>query len=534
MNAPLPSNEHQRLQALRRYAILDTPHEAAFDRITRLVARLLNVPISTVTLVDERRQWFKSSYGLQARESSRDLAFCAHAILSDDMTVVADATRDERFHDNPLVTGDPHIRFYAGAPLKSADGFKLGTLCAIDTVPRQFSAEEREILDDLAAIVTDELELRLAMRERSQQAAAIFHMNSGILVTDPNLPDNPIVFANPGFFGMTNYFAEEIIGQNCRILQGPETDRETAVQIREAIAARRVFHGEILNYRKDGAPFWNELTISPVFDDAGQLTSFVGLQTDVTERKRTADQLRQNFEKLKELEGLRDNLTHMIIHDLRSPLTSVVGFLDLLQMTAANKLDGEERQYIEIASKGAATLQEMITSLLDVNRLEAGEMPLNLQQADMRDIITAAIDPFGSLIGSRSLVPDFPGSPVKVRCDVDLVQRVVTNFVSNAVKFTSEEGEIRIAITLEDHQVKVSISDTGAGIPAEYHSRIFEKFGQVGGRKHRHSTGLGLTFCKLAIEAQGGTIGVQSIEGRGTTFWFVINRNEEDYVVQPS
>ncbi len=524
MHAPLPPNERQRLQTLRRYAILDTPQEAAFDRITRLVARLLKVPIATVTLVDEDRQWFKSSYGLQARETSRELSFCAHAILSDEMTVVADAARDERFHDNALVTGDPHIRFYAGAPLESADGFKLGTLCAIDTLPRQLNAEERETLRDLAAIVTDELELRLAMRERSQQAEAIFHLNSGVLMTDPNLPDNPIVFANPGFWGMTGYLADEIIGRNCRFLQGPDTDPKTVAKIRDAIAARRTFHGELLNYRKDGTPFWNELTISPAFDAAGQLISFVGLQTDVPERKRTSDQLRQSFEKLKELEAMRDNLTHMIIHDLRSPLTSVVGFLDLLQRSAAKKLRPEELRFIKIAGDGAATLEEMITSLLDVNRLEAGEMPLNLQDAELQEIINAALDPVLSLIGSRSLVRDLPAQPVNVRCDPDLVKRVVANLASNAIKFTPERGEIRVAIALEDDRVKVSVADTGSGIPAEYLSRIFEKFGQVQGRKHRHSTGLGLTFCKLAIEAQGGAIGVESIEGSGATFWFVIHR----------
>lgn len=524
MNAPLPPNERQRLQVLRSYAILDTPHEAAFDRITRLVARLLKVPMATVTLVDEGRQWFKSSYGLQFQETSRELSFCGHAILGDEMMVVADATRDERFQNNALVTGDPHIRFYAGAQLTSADGFNLGTLCALDTLPREFTDEERKILRDLAAIATDELELRLAMRERSQQAAAIFHLNSGVVVTDPNLPDNPIVFANPQFWDMTGYPVEETIGYSCRFLQGPETNRETVAEIRNAIAARRTFHGELLNYRKDGTPFWNELTVSPVFDSAGELINFVGLQTDVTERRRTSDQLQQSFEKLKELEGLRDNLTHMIIHDLRSPLTAVVGFLDLLRTIAAKKLDAEEVRFIEIASISAATLQEMISSLLDVNRLEAGEMPLDMQPADLRKIITAATDPFLALVGNRLLLRALPAEAVELRCDAELVQRVVANLVNNAIKFTPEGGQIRVAIALEDDRVKVSIADTGVGIPAEHHGLIFEKFGQIEGRKHRHSTGLGLTFCKLAIEAQGGEIGVESSLGKGTTFWFYLGR----------
>src|ERR1043166_10192254 len=119
MNAPLPPNEKERLAALRRYAILDTPEEPAFDRITRLVATLLKVPMATVTLIDEQRQWFKSAYGMDARQTSREVSFCAHAILHEELMVVPDAATDQRFSNNPLVTGDPRIRFYAGVPLQS-------------------------------------------------------------------------------------------------------------------------------------------------------------------------------------------------------------------------------------------------------------------------------------------------------------------------------------------------------------------------------------------------------------------------------
>ncbi|HEX8373033.1 MAG TPA: ATP-binding protein [Chthoniobacterales bacterium] len=523
MKAPLPANERERLRALQRYAILDTPPEAAFDRITRMVASLLKVPISAVTLVDEHRQWFKSHYGMEARETSRDLAFCAHAILSDEIMVVANATEDDRFHDNPSVTGDPNIRFYAGAPLQSAGGFTLGTLCAVDTVPREFSAEERQLLNDLAKIVTNELELRLILRERSQQAAAIHHLKSGVVVGDPNLPDCPLVYGNPAFWKITGYLPEEMIGMNCRLLQGAKTDPNTVAEIREAMAARRTFYGEILNYRKDGTPFWHELTINPVFDDAGNLISFVGLQTDVTERKATEALLQESFEKLKKLEAQRDDLTGMIIHDLRSPLTTLIGSIEFLHMMAASKLTEQEQKCLDYARSAAASLSEMVTSLLDISRLEAGEMPLNLKQIDLRDVLTAALDPFLTIIGTRSLKRELPTTPVDVRGDADLLQRVVTNLVSNAVKFTPDGGKICVSVIPgENGRAKVSVADTGIGIPVEYHGRIFEKFGQVEGKKDRNSTGMGLAFCKLAVEAQGGTIGVESTMGVGTTIWFVI------------
>lgn len=161
--AALPVDEAERLDALRRYALLDTGPEERFDRITRLGSRLLGVPICLVSLVDRDRQWFKSKVGLSACETSRDTAFCAHAILDDSPLVVLDARDDPRFCGNPLVTGAPHIRFYAGAPLVVPSGHRLGTLCAISDQPRQgFTAEEEAILRDLAAIAVDALELRLA------------------------------------------------------------------------------------------------------------------------------------------------------------------------------------------------------------------------------------------------------------------------------------------------------------------------------------------------------------------------------------
>ena len=383
MQAPLTKNEAARIAALRKYAILDTPDEPAFDRITRLAARLLGTPITTLTLVDEDRQWFKSAYGLKRRENPRELSFCAHTILSDEVMVVPDAMADPRFATNALVTGEPRIRSYAGAPLRTPDGLNLGTLCAIDTVPRQFSTDERRVLSDLAALAMDELQLRLALREKGQHLAAIDHLRAGVLVTDPSMPDNPIIFCNPGFSRMTGYAPEEVLGRNCRFLQGPETDPAVVAQIREAIEDRRLFEGVIKNRRKNGEVFWNDLLITPVFDADGELINFVGLQRDITEIKNAQDALAASYAELRKLQELRDNLTHMIVHDLRSPLTGVLGYLDLLKRHAAGKLDARNASYINTAFDAAENLNEMITSLLDTNRLESGEMPLKLGEYDV-------------------------------------------------------------------------------------------------------------------------------------------------------
>jgi signal transduction histidine kinase len=181
ITAPLPANEVERLEALRRYKILDTPTEVAFDRITSLAARLFDVPIALVSLLDESRAWFKSCYGFELREVQRDATICSLALLSDDVLVIPDTRQDKRLTCNPFVLNEPGLRFYAGAPLLTQDGFNLGTLCLLDMKPRNaLTDEQKATLTDLAAMVVDELELRLASGKIAQLDAALLEVTQGV------------------------------------------------------------------------------------------------------------------------------------------------------------------------------------------------------------------------------------------------------------------------------------------------------------------------------------------------------------------
>ena len=160
MSAPIPQNESKRLKVLWQYEVLDTVPEEVFDDLTELAARICEAPIALISLVDENRQWFKSKVGVTVNETSRDLSFCAYAITQSDLFIVPDATKDKRFASNPLVTSDPKIRFYAGAPLITPDGHALGTLCVIDKVPRELRLEQKQALRILARHVVSQLELR--------------------------------------------------------------------------------------------------------------------------------------------------------------------------------------------------------------------------------------------------------------------------------------------------------------------------------------------------------------------------------------
>ena len=173
MRYPVPQNEPKRLKVLWDYEVLDTVPEEIFDDLTELAALICGAPISLVSLVDEDRQWFKSKFGISVSETSRDVSFCAHALSGQGLLIVPDATRDRRFSSNPLVVSDPKIRFYAGAPLVTPDGYVLGTLCVLDTKPRVLRPEHKKALELLARHVISLLEFRRRSRASSSQARKV-------------------------------------------------------------------------------------------------------------------------------------------------------------------------------------------------------------------------------------------------------------------------------------------------------------------------------------------------------------------------
>lgn len=175
--APPPLNERHRLDALRDFDILDTDFDADYDELAELAARICHVPIALISLVDSERQWFKASVGLNTRETPRDYAFCSHAILEDEILIVKDTHEDLRFHDNPLVAGDPNIRFYAGAQLLTTEKLPLGTLCVIDRIPRELDDSQRRALEILAKQVMAQLELRRTLKRLRKKALEVKHVS---------------------------------------------------------------------------------------------------------------------------------------------------------------------------------------------------------------------------------------------------------------------------------------------------------------------------------------------------------------------
>ena len=288
-------DETARLKALREYSILDTLPEPRFDRISQMATRLFKVPMALISFIDENRQWFKSCQGLNVQETPKQQTFCLHTIASDELMVVPDAVLDARFADNLWVTGELGVRFYAGAPLIAPNGAQLGTLCILDTKPRELDESDRETLRDLAALVIDELQLRQVLSTREENEgrlrlleSAIVHANDAILITEAepiNQPGPRIIYANEAFLRTTGYTLQEVMGKTPRLLQGPKTQRDQLDKIRAALEKWESVVVEMINYRKDGSEFWVELSIVPIADERGWFTHWVSIQRDITSRR---------------------------------------------------------------------------------------------------------------------------------------------------------------------------------------------------------------------------------------------------------
>ncbi len=314
---PTPPDEAERLELLHALNLLDTPAEPVFDRITRLVAQILNVPIALVSLVDADRQWFKSRVGLEATETPREVAFCAHAITQTAPMVVVDATQDARFEDNPLVTGNPNIRFYAGVPLRSAGGLAIGTLCAIDSKPRQLSADETNILIDLAALVSKEVQLReaviLTRHQISHSAQAIEAVEArfrtvferagvGIALV---APDGGWIRVNEALCQIVGYSEDELIKLTFQDITHPD-DLNTDLSL-----LRQLIDDEVDRYElekrylhKNGNIVWIHLIVTKQMSQQGELEYFVSIIKDIQARKEaeaSLTELRKDLEERVEI-----------------------------------------------------------------------------------------------------------------------------------------------------------------------------------------------------------------------------------------
>jgi two-component system, sensor histidine kinase and response regulator len=242
------------------------------------------------------------------------------------------------------------------------------------------------------------------------------------------------------------------------------------------------------------------------------------------ELRRQAREIKASHEELKRLEKLRDDLVHMVIHDLRSPLSAISGYLGLALRAARDKVSPGILRDIEDALKATGKMAQLVSAMLDANLLEAGRMKLKIGSCDLGAVVGEVVAGLRALAEDRRLSVEPPGEGAVVKADRELITRIVQNLVSNALKFTPPGGEIRVGVDPSEDGVRVWVADDGPGVAPEHREKIFEKFGRVepGGADRVRGMGLGLAFCKLAVQAHGGRIGVDGEPGKGSVFWFSV------------
>jgi signal transduction histidine kinase len=521
--APLPSNEDQRLATLVSCGVLDTPQEGDFDDLAKLAARLCDAPIALVSLLDASRQWFKSHIGLPMRQTPRDMAFCGYVVHSAQPLVINDATLDARTSDNPLVTGEPHFRFYAGVPLVMDDRTCAGTLCVIDTRARALSDAQLLDLRALARQVTVQLLLRrqahqlreLTARQESLSLAMEYSPDPTVIVDEQGL----VRFANSAAHRLDADFGHVPSPGEPSLLLRPLRSADGALdRLQARLREGRAFNGRVLLTDGCGHERWLDVR-------TGALRSgcTVIIKRDVTGAVHTEHNLREAMARADSANRAKSVFLANTSHELRTPLTAMVGYLDLIEeATLSHALPEPVLDHLRTVQVSSRRLQQLISDLLDVSRIEAGLIGTTPVPLDLRALLgelERELRPGAIAKGLQLDMTLHESLPRGVLCDPDRLRQVLTNLLGNALKFT-ETGAVKLHARALRSSLQIDVIDSGPGLSAQQLTSIFEPFVQADDTSTRRHGGAGLGLCiaRGVARAMGGDITVASAPGRGSTF----------------
>jgi PAS domain S-box-containing protein len=427
----------------------------------------------------------------------------------------------------PVQVANPGVgdfRAMLGFPIRSG----RRTIGVIGFFTREDRAPDDDLLQTVRTLgnqIGEYIERELAEEDVRVRDRAMASSTNGIIITDAGQAGNPIIYVNPAFERLTGYSAEEAAGRNCRFLQGKDTDPETVAQLHEAIEQKADVNVTIKNYRKDGTPFWNDLTIAPVPDENGRVTHFVGLQTDVTDRKHAEEELLKAKEDAEVASQAKSQFLANMSHELRTPLNAIIGYSEMLQEQAEELGAADLAPDLAKIHTAGKHLLALINDILDLSKIEAGKMDLYLETFDagkMAGEVATTIQPLVDKRGNQLEVEVASDLP-PMHADLTKVRQSLFNLLSNASKFT-EKGRITLTVFREEAEgrqwVTFRVTDSGIGMTPEQLDKLFEPFSQADRTTTRKfgGTGLGLAITRQFCRMMGGDVTAASEIGKGATF----------------
>lgn len=550
----------ERLAAVRRTQLLDTPPEEAFDNLTRIAAELIGAPITFISLVDETRDFYKSCYGFDAAlTEKREISgatFCHYAIESDEPLVINDTKADPAYRDIPTVKS-LGVAAYLGIPLTLSGGERIGSFCAVDMQPREWSDRDVRIVRELAHSALREIELRIALRAaetsaaEAEKARALVARSQAEILGRHELilaatahgifgldPDGHVSFVNPAAAHMLGYEVSELLGVN----QHEKIHRirpDGSLLPREECpiyAVLRDGHPRSGDHEvficRDGSFLPIAFTSQPIVEN-GEITGAVIAFFDQTERRAQEQRERALADERAARAAAeagaraRDEFFAVLSHELRTPMTSIRGWVEILRSSENDP--ATQQMALDAIDTSSRVQAKLIDDLLDVTRIAQGKLRLDCRSVQLEQIVRRATEQFIPEAQAReiNIRIDVPEDPVVIFADAGRLEQVFNNLLSNAMKFTPRGGLVHVRLDSTDSVARVQIRDTGKGIAPDVLPSVFERYrqaesGALGG------LGLGLAIVRHLAAAHGGSVSAHSDgEGKGSTFTVELPLKEE-------
>ncbi|MFT6604570.1 MAG: GAF domain-containing protein, partial [Bacteriovoracaceae bacterium] len=513
------SKEERRLASLYDLEILDTPPDEALDELTQLASQIAGTPIALVSLIDKDRQWFKSRVGLDALETPRDVAFCHHAIEQDEIYIVEDSRKDKLFSENPLVTGAPHVIFYAGIPLKLQDGSNIGTLCVINHKPQKLSSHQINQLKMISKQAIRHIQLSHKVDSQLRISQMLKRLHG--LSFDNSDPLEKVInhYLNAGSelfdleFGIQsrvdkgNYIVEAAVSPD-NVLEAGSTFVLKDTYCAEVIKQKKTIsylevaklnhmreHPVYINMKLESyisTPIWQEGKLYGTLNFSSQNPkkkkfskeeiTFVEIMADLISRRISFYKQQEKLIKTREdaikASNYKSEFLANMSHEIRTPMNGILGNLTLIEET---KLSIEQKELLKTARQSGDGLLSIINDVLDLSKIESGKMGIEKIDFNIREVVEEVVGYFKNKSHEKGLEYSLHFSesiPKLVLGDLVKIKQVLLNFISNAFKFT-HKGSIQVTVDLDPKgEVIFSVKDTGQGIEEIKLKSIFDPFTQ--------------------------------------------------------